>query len=91
MQNVTSRSSTKAEYHAIADATQELIWLHWLIEDMGVSHSFATVLRCDNQSVVEIAHNYVFHERTKYIENDCHFARQHIVRGTDKASFYFFW
>ena len=49
---------------------------------MGVSHSGATVLHCDNRSAIFIAHNDVFHDRTKHIEIDCHFIRQHVVRGT---------
>ena len=49
---------------------------------MGVSHSGATVLHCDNRSAILIAHNDVFHDRTKHIEIDCHFIRQHVVRGT---------
>ncbi|KAL3511542.1 hypothetical protein ACH5RR_024259 [Cinchona calisaya] len=81
-QTITSHSSTEAEYRAMADATQELVWLRWLLEDMGVTHSSATFLRCDNRSAIQIAHNDVFHERTKHIENDCHFVCQHLVHGT---------
>lgn len=78
----TVRSSTESEYRALADTTQELLWLCWLLKDMGVSLSPATVIHCDNQSSMKIAHNDVFHERTKHIEIDCHFIRQHIVCGT---------
>ncbi|KAK2973102.1 hypothetical protein RJ640_009754 [Escallonia rubra] len=81
-QKLAARSSTEAEYRALADTTQELLWLRWLLEDMGVTHSSATQLHCDNHSANQIAHNDVFHERTKHIEIDCHFIRQHIVRGT---------
>ena len=49
---------------------------------MGVTYSSPTVLHCDNRSVIQIAHNDIFHERTKHIENDYHFVRQHIQRGT---------
>ncbi|XP_028093015.1 uncharacterized protein LOC114293182 [Camellia sinensis] len=47
-QNLVARSSTKAEYCALADTIQELVWLRWLLSDMGVSHSAATNLYCDN-------------------------------------------
>ncbi|WKA04900.1 hypothetical protein VitviT2T_022897 [Vitis vinifera] len=83
-QTFVARSSTEAEYHAFADSTSELLWLRWLLKDLGVSTSFATPLYCDNQSAIHIAHNDVFHERTKHIEIDCHFIRYHLVHGALK-------
>ena len=79
-----ARSNTKAEYRALADTTFELIWLRLLLKDLGVSTSSATPLYCDNQSAIHIAHNDVFHERTKHIEIDCHFIRYHLVHGALK-------
>ena len=79
-----AHSNTEAEYRALADTTSELLWLRWLLKDLGVSTSFATPLYYDNQSAINIAHNDVFHERTKHIEIDCHFIRYHLVHGALK-------
>ncbi|KAJ9555768.1 hypothetical protein OSB04_010382 [Centaurea solstitialis] len=49
---------------------------------MGAPQLSPTPLWCDNNSTIQIAHNDVFHERTKHIEIDCHFTRQHVVRNT---------
>ena len=79
-----AHSSTEAEYRALADTTSKLIWLRWLLKDLGVSTSSATPLYCDNKNAIHIAHNDVFHERNKHIEIDCHFIRYHLVHGALK-------
>ncbi|KAL5796556.1 hypothetical protein ACOSQ2_001376 [Xanthoceras sorbifolium] len=79
---VVSKSSTEAEYQAMASTTTEIVWLRWLLADMGVSLSHLTPMYCDNQSSIQIAHNSVFHERTKHIEIDCHFTRHHLKHDT---------
>ena len=76
-----TRSSTEAEYRALVDTTSKLLWLRWLLKDLDMSTSSATPLYCDNQSAIHIAHNDVFHERTKHIEIDCHFIYYHLVHG----------
>ena len=79
-----AHSSTKAEYRALTDTTSELLWLRWLLKDLGVSTSSATPLYCNNQSAIHISHNDIFHEQTKHIEIDCHFICYHLVYGALK-------
>ncbi|KAJ0978741.1 hypothetical protein J5N97_014215 [Dioscorea zingiberensis] len=81
-QPIVSRSSTEAEYRAMASTIAEIIWLRWLLADMGVSLSGPTPMHCDNMSAIQITCNSVFHERTKHIKIDCHFTRHHFQHGT---------
>ena len=81
-QIVVTRSSTEAEYRALADTIAELIWLRWSLQNLGVDCSTATKIHYDNRSAIQIAHNDVFHERTKHIEIDCHFICHHLLSGT---------
>ena len=83
-QTVVARSRAEVEYRALAATTAELIWLHWLLQDLGVDCSSATKLHSDNRSAIQIVHNDVFHERAKHIEIDCHFIRHHLLQGIFK-------
>ena len=47
-QTFVARSSTETEYRALADTKSELLWLLWLLKDLGVSTSSTTPLYCDN-------------------------------------------
>jgi hypothetical protein len=80
-QSVVARSSTEAEYCTLADATSEFLWLRWLLADMGAPQTTSTPIHCDNRSAIHIAHNDVFHERTKHIEIDYHFIRHHLQQS----------
>ena len=80
-QNVVSRSSAESEYRAMAQATCEVMWIHHLLTETGITHPLPAKLWCDNQAAIHIASNPVFHERTKHIEIDCHFVREKIQLG----------
>ena len=79
-----ARFSPKVEYRALTDTTSEFLWLRWLLKDLDVPISSTTPLYCDNQSAIHIAHNDVFHERTKHIEINCHFIHYYLVHGALK-------
>lgn len=57
-------SSAGAKYHAMAHTTAELVWLHHLLLDLGISCHLLMTLICDNKAALQIAANPTFHERT---------------------------
>ncbi|PKU60622.1 Retrovirus-related Pol polyprotein from transposon TNT 1-94 [Dendrobium catenatum] len=72
-QTAVARSSTEAEYRALAAATAEVIWHRRLLQELNCSQSDSTPVFCENTSAIALANNPVFHARTKHIEVDCHF------------------
>jgi hypothetical protein len=59
-QGTISRSSSEAEYLALAATTCEIQWLHYLLRDLGISFQRPADLHCDNASALHIACNAVF-------------------------------
>nr|GEX18597.1 cysteine-rich RLK (receptor-like protein kinase) 8 [Tanacetum cinerariifolium] len=78
LKHVVSRSSTEAEYRALADCTCELTWLLCLFRDLKVNILTPINILCDNESAIALASSPVQHARTKHIELDCHFVREKI-------------
>jgi hypothetical protein len=78
-QATVSRSSTKAEYKSLANATIEVMWVQTLLAELGVSQAKAAVLWCDNIGATYLSANLVFHARTKHIEVDYHFVQERVA------------
>ncbi|PKU83657.1 putative mitochondrial protein [Dendrobium catenatum] len=81
-QTTVSRSSTESEYRALAAATADTIWLKRLLADFQITHKEPIPVFCDNTSAIALANNPVFHARTKHIEIDQRFIRDHIQNKT---------
>lgn len=75
-QPTVSKSSAEAEYRAIAYTTCELQWLLYLLADLHIAHHSPAILYTDSKSAYCLAHNPVFHDKTKHIDVDCHFIRE---------------
>lgn len=75
-QPTVSKSTSEAEYRALASITCELQWLTYLLNELHIPFISPALLYYDSQSARHIATNPSFHERTKHIELDCHIVRQ---------------
>ena len=56
----------------------KIMCLHQLLIEVDIETPILAKFWCDNQVALYIASNPMFHERTKYIEIDCHFVREKI-------------
>ncbi|XP_071704314.1 uncharacterized mitochondrial protein AtMg00810-like [Rutidosis leptorrhynchoides] len=80
-QATVSRSSTEAEYRAVANAVAETCWIRNLLRELHSPLSHVTLVYCDNVSAVYLSNNLVQHQRTKHIEIGIHFVRDKVATG----------
>ena len=78
-QQVVARSSTEAEYRALASAATDILWLQSLFAEIGIIVAQMPILWCDNLGAGSLASNPVCHARTKHIEIDIHFVREKVI------------
>ncbi|KAK8937486.1 Armadillo repeat-containing kinesin-like protein 1 [Platanthera zijinensis] len=77
--NVVARSNAEAEYRAMTQGVCERLWLKTILQDMSLHVNTPFTIYCDNKAAISIAHNPFQHDRTKHIEVDRHFIKDHLV------------
>ena len=78
-QSVVSRSSTRAEYRALAQATTKVTWIQSLLSELHINLATTPIMLCDDQITVALAYNPVYHAKTKHVELDIHFIRDKVT------------
>jgi hypothetical protein len=67
------RSSTEAEYKALANTTAEIMWVQTLLRELQVSSPSCAKVWVDNMGAKYLSFNPVFHGRMKHMEVDYYF------------------
>jgi hypothetical protein len=80
-QSTVAISSVEAEYMALSSATQEMLYLRQLLEDIGYAQEEATIIYEDNQPCINLANDQTYSKRTKHIDIRHHFIRDEVVSG----------
>ncbi|XP_021774358.1 uncharacterized protein LOC110738302 [Chenopodium quinoa] len=80
-----SRSSAEAEYRGVANVVAEICWLRNLLLELHCPIRRASLVYCDNISVVYLSCNPIQHQRTKHIKMDIHFVRDKVALGEIKV------
>ena len=81
-QTCVALSTAKAEYVALAGATQEATWMRQLLEDLQHKQTEPTVIHEDNQSAIAIAQQPNSHSKMKHIDIRYHFVRKKVQDNT---------
>lgn len=79
-QTSVALSTMEAEFVALAHGTKDAIWLRSLLFDLGFPQQNPTTIHCDNQAAIAFAHDHQFHARSKHIDIQCLFVRDHITK-----------
>ena len=54
----------------MAHGVCELIWIRRVMKELKIEFEEPMWFYCDNKSTISIAHNHVYHDRTKHMELD---------------------
>ena len=86
-QTTVAQSTVESEYAAMALMAKEAIWLQYLLQDLGMSKYAPRTLLCDNQGAISLTKNPTHHAKTKHVDVQLHFIRDHVEKGTIKVEY----
>ena len=66
-------SSCEAEYRAAKEVAKEAVLLRHVLTKLGLARKSSTVLKCENQGIIQLAYNMVYHSKTKHLDLDAHY------------------
>lgn len=87
IQRSVTTSTTEAEYHALAYAAKEAVWLQNLLGQLKVQGNKSTLLYGDNNGSIALVQNPLFHAKTKHIDVSVHYTRELYKQGKIKLEY----
>ena len=78
-QGILALSTTEAEYIALTHAAKQMMWIHRLLDKIGLEQRDLTPICCDNLSAITITHDVTYHAWTKHIKIYYHFIHEKVA------------
>jgi hypothetical protein len=75
-QETVAQSTAEAEFVAATAAVNQALWLRKILIDLNLEQKESTEILVDNQAVIAISHNPVFHGKTKHFNIKLFFLRE---------------
>lgn len=72
----------------MATIVTEITQLKGLFKELDIEAEVPIQLFCDSKAAIHIASHPLFHDKTKYIDIDCHFVREKIQEGLIQTQTY---
>jgi hypothetical protein len=70
-----AKSTGEAEYMALSNGTQEIVWIRHLLQELNLLNEEPTIVNCDNQTAIRQSQNPMDRTRMKHIDIAYHFVR----------------
>jgi hypothetical protein len=86
-QPVTSLSSTEAEYYAASTCGTEVLYVRYLLHDLGVPETTPTTMLIDNSACVSLGKNFGTCKRAKHIDRRINFLNDYVDMGEIKLQY----
>jgi len=87
-QKMVAQLTVEEEYAGMEHAEKELICLQYLLRDLGMfKYAPPTVLVCNNQGTISLTKNSTHHAKTKHVDVQLHFIRDHVEKGKSNVEY----
>lgn len=79
-QNSVALSTAEAEYIATGSYVAQVLWIKQQLEDFDLKFEKVPI-KCDNTSAINLSKYPIQHSRTKHLDIQHHFIRDHVQKG----------
>jgi hypothetical protein len=85
--NSVTLSSTEAEYIALSEITEEIMFVKQVLETIGTGLKVPIIVKIDNLGAIYLSKNHSLVQRTKHIDIRRYFVRELVEQGIIKTEF----
>ena len=84
---VPAQSTTEAEYRALSDALNEVVWILMVLKELGIKIRLPICIKEDNEATIKLGENNMASARSKHIDLRHHVIRYHNAKDTIKLAY----